>query len=177
MGLGRSRQRGQSLVEVLIAMAVFSVGILGILPMFLYSTQQMRMQKDKEIVSQIIVDWFGRVDALKYEETTQPNINDLLAAVSYETFDPNSVADNNHPITIVGKHSTGLLYKVSVDVDDGDDDTNWEADDTSAGMPGVAFKRVTITVAWRSVLGPEYTTKVSKVRLEDAPAFTSSSGG
>jgi prepilin-type N-terminal cleavage/methylation domain-containing protein len=172
-----------TLIEVLVAMAVFAVGILGILPMFLYATQQNRMQKDKEIISQVVVDWFGRLDALSYPDLTQPRVNELLANAATQPADPNSLTDPNTPLPIVVIHPTGLFYSVTIDVDDGDNEATWDDPNDPAeaaevaAMPGPTFKRATIQVAWSSLLGKAYRTKVSKFRLENAPRFSNYGDG
>ena len=175
----RSRQRGMTLIEVLVAMAVFAVGILGILPMFLYSTQQNRMQRDKEIVSQVIVDWFGRLDALSYPDLTQQNVNQLVAQIAADPVDPNTFPDPNRPIPVPVKDSTGLVYTVTIDIDDADDPNTLESPgdpNEIDGIPSTSFKRATIEVDWQSLLGKLYSTKVARLRLENAPRFSNFGG-
>src|SRR6186713_1673012 len=94
----RRRQKGMSLVEVLIALALFAVGVLGIMPMFLYSTMQMRMQKDREVVAQIVVDWFARLDAIPFADLTQPVVNARLLQAGALVSGTEDAA--NDPVTI-----------------------------------------------------------------------------
>ena len=165
----RNHQKGVSLVEVLIAMAVFSVGILGLMPMFLYTSNQMRIQKDKEDVQQLLVDWMGYMQSMDYVDLTQAGIDTATnAKFSPQTGDKsgfgNSTASEG-PIEFNAISQIGQSYRVRFDLDDGDDNGSLESGDDPLER---GFKRVTVQIWWRNIGPKEYDMSLSRLFLMDA---------
>lgn len=165
----RNHQKGVSLVEVLIAMAVFSVGILGLMPMFFYTSNQMRMQKDKEDVQQLLVDWMGFMQSMDYADLTQAGVD----AATNTRFSPqtgdksgfgNSTASEG-PIEFNAISQLGQSYRVRFDLDDGDNSDSLESSDDPLER---GFKRVTVQIWWRNIGPKEYGMSLSRLFLMDA---------
>ena len=165
----KNQQMGVSLVEVLIAMAVFSVGILGLMPMFFYTSNQMRMQKDKEDVQELLVDWMGFMQSMDYSDLTQSGIDTILnLKFNPQAGDKSGFGNSNSsegPIEFQSISSLGQSYRVRFDLDDGDNSLSLESGDDSVDR---AFKRVTIKIWWRNIGPKEYDLSLSRLFLKDA---------
>ncbi len=128
-------EAGLSLVEVLVAMTIFAVGMMGVLQMFLVATIQVRIQEDKELAYQVLVSEAEEIDGTAFEELVPGNFKTRIVSTG------------------------GQVFFVSFDVDQGDDDTTWE----SGEELDYYLRRVTVVVEWRSL--KQFVGRVESVKL------------
>ncbi len=129
-------QAGLSLVEVLVAMTIFAVGMMGVLQMFLVATVRVRIQQDKELAYEVLVSEAERIDGTPYEDLVPGNFTTRMVT------------------------SGGQVFFVSFDVDQGDDDTTLE----NGEELDYYLRRVTVTVEWRSL--SQFVGRIESVKLQ-----------
>jgi type II secretory pathway pseudopilin PulG len=147
-------QAGTSLVEVLVSLAVFAVGVSAIAPMFLYSSTLQRVQEDTEIANELIMDEFERVSATPYMS--------LLASLN-SRYDAKVTSSN--PSIWFRDVDTAISEdqaRIIIDLDLGHDDVNtWELGDDPLDFN---MTRITVSAEWRS-LGRTQRVSLARVRM------------
>jgi len=139
-----SRQRGVSLIEVLVAIVVFSVGVLGLALMQVKGAQ---FTKEAGSRSNVIVQVRSLIDAMR--------ANPAAALMPIKATDPASPSSSDCPYCYAGTEALVSSCTTDCDLDGAAkrDLANWVARIKSAAPAAVGSGAPVATVTWDASLG------------------------
>lgn len=132
-----NHQKGLTLVEVLVATTILTIGLLGVALMQVMSITGNTFSKEMEVATQLSQDMIERLKGMPYDDNalhggahpTQIDVGNGLAPAP--SGDPNNVIDER------GQWGAGSGLRLYT--------RTWDVDDNS---PVQGMKTITVTVSW-----------------------------
>ncbi len=178
-----SRQKGFTLLELMISMVILAIAFIGILPFFFYSQAQLKEATLTNMAMQLIEEKMERImylggediDLIHWQDDPFPGSGTQYTYILPERFmepcsgypsnpcgwDDKGTANRNMLMDVVERQE--YFFTRFIDIDDPDISASWEdentfgADPSGGGLPDDGQTiRVTITVTWTIPGGGEH---------------------
>jgi prepilin-type N-terminal cleavage/methylation domain-containing protein len=155
--LNSPKEKGFTLLELMMSLIILSVAFLGILPMFFYSQAQIKEATLTNKAISIIQQRIARINSLQFDEIDFRDFNDdpliqytyIMPEVLQEPCVSNPGVCGFIPSINMLREiivSGGYYFTMIIDIDDPTETSSYEPGDTTP--PDNLTKRVTIRVSW-----------------------------